>query len=149
MMAYSYQSQIEKLRLSIEGLEAQRSLLGEAVVEPALAALREQLATLEKEAVLEEQAAPAEERRIVTILLFDMVGSTSLAEKLDPEEWRQVVAQFHTAVGQAVTLQHGEIAQYLGDGLLAFDEPWGAGSQRSRPGKRHPRRPGCPWNKIA
>jgi class 3 adenylate cyclase/tetratricopeptide (TPR) repeat protein len=120
MMAYSYQSQIEKLRLSIEGLEAQRSLLGEAVVEPALAALREQLATLEKEAVLEEQAAPAEERRIVTILFFDMVGSTSLAEKLDPEEWRQVVAQFHTAVGQAVTLQHGEIAQYLGDGLLAF-----------------------------
>jgi class 3 adenylate cyclase/tetratricopeptide (TPR) repeat protein len=120
MMADSYQSQIEKLRLSIEGLEAQRSLLGEAVVEPALAAMREQLAALEKEAALEEQAAPAEERRMVTILFFDMVGSTSLAEKLDPEEWRQIVVQLHSTLGRAITAHHGTIAQYLGDGLLAF-----------------------------
>lgn len=119
-MADTYQSQIEKLRLSFEGLEAQRSLLGEAVVEPALAAMREQLVALEKEAALEEQAAPAEERRMVAILFFDMVGSTSLAEKLDPEEWRQIVAKFHTTLGQAVTTHQGMVAQYLGDGLLAF-----------------------------
>jgi class 3 adenylate cyclase/tetratricopeptide (TPR) repeat protein len=43
-----------------------------------------------------------------------------MAEKLDPEEWRQVVSKMHTALGDAITAHHGTIAQYLGDGLLAF-----------------------------
>ncbi len=123
-MAESLQSEMEKLRLSISGLEAQRSVLGDAIVDPALAALRRQLAALKEQALLEEQtaaqAAPVEERRMVTILFIDMVGSTSLAEKLDPEEWRQVVVKLHTTLGETITAHHGTIAQYLGDGLLAF-----------------------------
>jgi class 3 adenylate cyclase len=57
---------------------------------------------------------------MVTILFTDMVGSTGMAEKLDPEEWRRIVAMTHSAIGDAITSHHGEIAQYLGDGLLAF-----------------------------
>ena len=99
-------------------------MLGDAIVDPALAALRGQLAALKEQALLEEQtaaqAAPVEERRMVTILFIDMVGSTSLAEKLDPEEWRQVVVKLHTTLGETITAHHGTIAQYLGDGLLAF-----------------------------
>jgi class 3 adenylate cyclase/tetratricopeptide (TPR) repeat protein len=117
-MAETLQAQIEQLCASINGLEAQRSVLGEVIVAPALAALRGQLAALEEQA--SAQAAPVEERRMVTILFVDMVGSTSMAEKLDPEEWRQVIAEFHTALGEAITAHHGSIAQYLGDGLLAF-----------------------------
>ncbi len=120
-MAESLQSQIEKLQASIRGLEAQRSVLGDAIVEPALASLRRDLAGLEEQ--LAAQAVPAlpvEERRLVTILFFDIVGSTGMAEKLDPEEWRQVVQQVHTALGAAVRAHHGVVAQYLGDGLLAF-----------------------------
>jgi class 3 adenylate cyclase/tetratricopeptide (TPR) repeat protein len=109
---------MEKLRASISGLEAQRGVLGDAIVDPALAALRQQLAGLEEQAIA--QAAPAEERRLVTILFIDMVGSTSLAEKLDPEEWRQVVAKLHSTLGETVAAHHGTVAQYLGDGLLAF-----------------------------
>jgi class 3 adenylate cyclase len=43
-----------------------------------------------------------------------------MAKKLDPEEWRQIVAKTQAAIGDAVSAQHGTIAQYLGDGLLAF-----------------------------
>lgn len=117
-MSEAFQAQIEKLHLSIDGLEAQRDVLGDAIVDPALAALRQQLAVLEEQAAV--QAVPGEERRMVTILFIDMVGSTSLAEKLDPEEWRQIVSRLHTALGEAVSSHHGTVAQYLGDGLLAF-----------------------------
>jgi class 3 adenylate cyclase len=117
-MAESLQAQVEKLRASIAGLEAQREVLGNAIVNPALAALRQQLAGLEDK--LTVPAAPAEERRLVSILFIDMMGSTSLAEKLDPEEWRQVVQRVHITLGEAINAHHGIIAQYLGDGLLAF-----------------------------
>jgi class 3 adenylate cyclase/tetratricopeptide (TPR) repeat protein len=110
--------QMEKLRTSIKGLEAERGVLGDAIVEPALAALREQLAVLEGQVAV--QVAAAEERRMITILFIDMVGSTNMAEKLDPEEWRQLVAGLHTALGDAVAAHRGMVAQYLGDGLLAF-----------------------------
>jgi len=117
-MAESLQAQMEKLRLSINGLEAQRSVLGDEIVNPALAALREKLTVLEEQVAA--QALPAEERRIVTILFIDIVGSTSMAEKLDPEEWRQIMAKLHTALGETIAAHHGTVAQYLGDGLLAF-----------------------------
>src|SRR5512139_3599056 len=103
-MAESLQAQIEKLRASITGLEAQREMLGNAIVDPALAALRQQLAGLEEQ--LAAQALPAEERRLVSILFIDIVGSTSLAEKLDPEEWRQVVQRVHTTMGQSICAHH-------------------------------------------
>jgi class 3 adenylate cyclase/predicted ATPase len=117
-MPETIQVQIDSLRLSIRGLEAQRGVLGEAVLAPALAALREQLTALEAQAAA--AALPTEDRRMVTILFMDIVGSTAMAEKLDPEEWRQMVAGVHAALGQAIAAHHGEVAQYLGDGLLAF-----------------------------
>ncbi len=117
-MAVSLQMQMENLRLSIDGLDAQRSVLGDKIVGPALAALRQQLAVLEEQAAA--QAVPVEERRMVTILFIDMVGSTNMAEKLDPEEWRQIVTKIHITLGETITTHHGIVAQYLGDGLLAF-----------------------------
>jgi len=117
-MVESIHAQIEQLHNAINSLEAQRGVLGDETVNSAVAALREKLTLLEEQA--SAQALPAEERRLVTILFMDMVGSTSRAEKLDPEEWRQVIARFHTALGEAITAHHGTIAQYLGDGLLAF-----------------------------
>ena len=98
-MVEKLRAQIDKLRASISGLEAQRSVLGDAIVDPALAALRQQLAGLEEQATA--QAAPPDERRLVTILFIDMVGSTAMAEKLDPEEWRQVVAKLHATLGDS------------------------------------------------
>src|SRR5512135_2504202 len=121
-MAEPLQVQIEKWQASIHGLEAQRSILGDAIVDPALAVLRRELAGLEQQAAQAaiQAVSPVEERPLVTIVFFDIVGSTSMAEKLDPEEWRQMVQQVHAALGGAVSAHHGSVAQFLGDGLLAF-----------------------------
>src|SRR6202047_1719842 len=62
----------------------------------------------------------AGERRHLTVLFCDLVGSTEIAFQLDPEEWRAIVADYHRAVGQAVERFGGYVAQYLGDGVMAF-----------------------------
>jgi ABC-type oligopeptide transport system substrate-binding subunit/class 3 adenylate cyclase len=59
-------------------------------------------------------------RKPVTILFSDIVGSTAIANRLDPEEWREVVSRAHSIVSQAVHSYEGTIAQLLGDGVLAF-----------------------------
>jgi class 3 adenylate cyclase len=60
------------------------------------------------------------ERKPVTILFADIVGSTAIAEGLDPEERKEIVAGVHRRVGEAVYRYEGTVAQLLGDGLLAF-----------------------------
>jgi class 3 adenylate cyclase len=61
-----------------------------------------------------------DERKPVTILFVDIVGSTSKAEKMDPEEWREVVTGAHRRLSEAIYQYEGTVAQLLGDGLLAF-----------------------------
>ena len=63
---------------------------------------------------------PEAERRPVTVMFCDLVGSTTLSEQLDPEVWRDVVQAYQTAAADAITRGEGHIAQYLGDGLLAY-----------------------------
>jgi class 3 adenylate cyclase/tetratricopeptide (TPR) repeat protein len=60
------------------------------------------------------------ERRHLTVLFCDLVGSTEIAAQLDPEEWRQVIASYHRAAAEAITRFGGYVAQYLGDGVMAF-----------------------------
>ncbi|MFN2275691.1 MAG: adenylate/guanylate cyclase domain-containing protein, partial [Anaerolineales bacterium] len=60
------------------------------------------------------------ERKPVTILFADIVGSTTIAERLDPEEWKELVSGIHRRVGEAIYRYEGTVAQLLGDGVLAF-----------------------------
>src|SRR6516164_6004576 len=60
------------------------------------------------------------ERRHLTVLFCDLVGSTEIAARLDPEEWREVVASYHRAAAEAITRFGGYVAQYLGDGVMAY-----------------------------
>ena len=60
------------------------------------------------------------ERRQLTVMFCDMVGSTELASMLDPEELRAVVLAYQDAAGTAVRDFGGHIAQHLGDGLLVY-----------------------------
>ena len=62
----------------------------------------------------------AGERRHLTVLFCDLVGSTEIASHLDPEEWREIVREYHRAVAQAIERFGGHVAQYLGDGVMAF-----------------------------
>ena len=60
------------------------------------------------------------ERRHLTVLFCDLVGSTELAARLDPEEWREMVAAYHHAAAEAITRFGGHVAKYLGDGVMAY-----------------------------
>ncbi len=63
---------------------------------------------------------PHGERRHLTVLFCDLVGSTEIAARLDPEEWREVVATYHHAATEAISRFGGHVAQYLGDGVMAY-----------------------------
>src|SRR5215469_11488103 len=65
-------------------------------------------------------SAPSGERRHLTVLFCDLVGSTEIAAHLDPEEWRERVTDYHRAAAQAIERFGGHVAQYLGDGVMAY-----------------------------
>ena len=71
-------------------------------------------------AKLDHKPKRAPERRQLTILFCDLVGSTSLSEKLDPEDYRQVILGYQQVAEKVVQRYEGYIAQYLGDGLLVY-----------------------------
>ena len=60
------------------------------------------------------------ERRHLTVLFCDLVGSTEIAARLDPEEWRDIAAQYQRSAAEAVTRLGGHVAEYLGDGLVVY-----------------------------
>ena len=62
----------------------------------------------------------AGERRHLTVLFCDLVGSTAIAAQLDPEQWRETVAGYHRAAAAAITRFDGHVAKYLGDGVMAY-----------------------------
>jgi class 3 adenylate cyclase/predicted ATPase len=74
------------------------------------------------------QSAPAPEpkprddaeRRQLTVMFTDLVGSTALSTKLDPEDLRSVIGAYHKCVAQAVARFDGFVAKYMGDGVLVY-----------------------------
>ena len=65
--------------------------------------------------------APADaERRQLTVMFCDLVGSTSLSSRLDPEDLREVIAAYHRAVTEVVAGFDGFVAKYMGDGVLVY-----------------------------
>jgi predicted ATPase/class 3 adenylate cyclase len=60
------------------------------------------------------------ERRQLTVMFCDLVGSSALAARLDPEDMRQVIARFHHHIGEIIGAYEGIIARYMGDGVLAY-----------------------------
>ena len=60
------------------------------------------------------------ERRQLTVMFCDLVGSTALAVRLDPEELHEVVREYQQVCSQRIGEDEGHVAQYLGDGLLVY-----------------------------
>jgi class 3 adenylate cyclase len=67
----------------------------------------------------ETRPAAAAERRLVSVLFADLVDSTSLAERMDPEDWSGAIRRVLDLVSTPVERYGGTVAQRLGDGLLA------------------------------
>ena len=64
--------------------------------------------------------SPAAERRQLTVMFCDLVGSTQLSGRLDPEDLREVIRAYQQTCAEVITRYEGHIAQYLGDGLLVY-----------------------------
>ena len=60
------------------------------------------------------------ERRQLTVMFCDLVGSTALGARLDPEELREVIGAYHRCVATVVERAGGFVAKYMGDGVLAY-----------------------------
>ena len=60
------------------------------------------------------------ERRQLTVMFCDLVGSTVLSTRLDPEDLREVIAAYHECVADTVSRFQGYVAQYLGDVALIY-----------------------------
>jgi class 3 adenylate cyclase/tetratricopeptide (TPR) repeat protein len=65
-------------------------------------------------------AADSAERRQLSVLFVDLVGSTALSARRDPEEMRQIVRRYQNAVAGEVARLDGYVAKFMGDGVLAY-----------------------------
>jgi len=105
----------EQLSATIAALEAQRALLGDLVVDSALAPLHEKLAALRAP----EIAVAAQQLKQVSVLFVDVVGSTAMGQQLDPETIHEVMDSALERFTAAVQAEGGRVLQYTGDGMLA------------------------------
>jgi class 3 adenylate cyclase/predicted ATPase len=99
--------------LGINSVGHRRRLLG------AVAALNE---SGTQAAVGRVDRAPATEaeRRQLTVMFCDLVGSTELSARLDPEDLRDIVAAYHRAVAEIVAEFDGFVSRFMGDGVLVY-----------------------------
>ena len=74
------------------------------------------------------------EGRQLTVMFTDLVGSTALSTKLDPEDLRSVVGAYHTCVAEPIARFDGFIAKYMGDGVLVKPLQGAARDRSDRPG---------------
>ena len=67
-----------------------------------------------------QRTVNAPERRFTTILFCDLIGSTQLSTTLDPEDLRSLIIGYHDMFRKVIEANDGFVAQYLGDGILAY-----------------------------
>jgi class 3 adenylate cyclase/predicted ATPase len=60
------------------------------------------------------------ERRHLTVMFCDLVGSTALAARLDPEDMRTLIGTYHTCITEVISRYQGKIARYMDDGVLVY-----------------------------
>ena len=68
----------------------------------------------------DDTVSHAGERRQLTVMFCDLVGSTALGEKLDPEELRDLLHAYRTLCGDVIARYDGFVARYVGDGILTY-----------------------------
>src|SRR5499427_1972210 len=67
-----------------------------------------------------ETTAASAERRQLTVMFCDLVGSTALSARLDPEDLRGIITAYHHCCTELVERNSGFVAKYMGDGVLAY-----------------------------
>ncbi|SDR49778.1 SAM domain (Sterile alpha motif) [Rhizobiales bacterium GAS113] len=91
---------------------------GDAATAPKEAPAMSPLSSAPSDIAMPEHG-PAE-RRQVTVLFCDLVGSTAMSARLDPEDMREIIASYQRKVGETVERNAGYVAKYMGDGALVY-----------------------------
>lgn len=118
----------EQLEQAIITLEAQRALLGDAVVNAALSPMREKLAALNALAPDQSRASrETQQRKQVTVLFADVSGFTAMSELMDPEEVSATMNALWLRLDSAIIAYGGRIDKHIGDAVMAL---WGAPTAR-------------------
>jgi class 3 adenylate cyclase len=99
------------LLAAIAALRAEAAPVDEATAPPPAAAARDS-------AAIPTTADP--QRRQLTLMFCDLVGSTALSTQVDPEDLREVINAYHTCCAERVAQYGGYVAKYMGDGVLAY-----------------------------
>ena len=109
----------EKLEQTIAALEAQRSVVGDMVVDTALAPLREKLVALVR---VEHPAIDTleGERKLVTVMFADLSDFTSLSEKMDPEHVRGIMNTCFDRLVPLIERYEGTVDKFIGDEIMAL-----------------------------
>ena len=97
-----------KLLSAIASLDQSLPASGMAAAAPPASPLRDQ------------HAQGTAERRHLTVVFCDLVGSTALSARLDPEDMREIVGAYHRSCAEQITKAGGFVAKYMGDGVLAY-----------------------------
>ncbi len=111
-----------QLRAAIVALEAQRASLGDAVVDPALEAMRRRIIALES-----AEPAAEQQRKQATVLFADVVGFTTLSEMMDAEDLTGLINALWARLDRIVVAYGGRIDKHIGDSVMAL---WGADQAR-------------------
>ncbi|MGC2202533.1 MAG: adenylate/guanylate cyclase domain-containing protein, partial [Stellaceae bacterium] len=77
-------------------------------------------ATVPAAAPRDAPAPAGAERRQLTVMFCDLVGSTALSTRFDPEDLRELISGYHRAVADTVGRFDGYVAKYMGDGVLIY-----------------------------
>jgi class 3 adenylate cyclase len=117
----------ERLEQAIAALEAQRSALGDAVVEAGLAPMRERLEALRRKSPTSQQ------RKQITVLFADISGFTSLSEASDAEDVTETINTLWGLLDNVILEHGGVIDKHMGDAVMAL---WGAQTAREDDAER-------------
>src|SRR6266498_1496149 len=113
----SHSNEADDLHRAIEALDAQRSVLGDDVVDIAQRSMREKLARLNRGIRASHEP---QERKLITVLFADVSGFTSMAEAMDHEIVNTVINSLWSRVDKAIQDHGGRIDKHIGDAVMAL-----------------------------
>jgi class 3 adenylate cyclase len=115
------------LERAIRALDAQRSVLGDEVVDTALVPLQAQRSALVNQAA-------EEQRKLVTVVFADLVGFTDMSSWLDAEDTRNIVDAYFTRWLRVIEEHGGVVEKFIGDAVMAvfgLRQSWEDDAQRA------------------
>ena len=102
------------------GAVGDRRKLLEAIADLRLGTKPELVPSEAPSTIAEPAKDTAAERRQVTVMFSDLVGSTALSARMDPEDLREVISAYQKCVAETVRRFGGFVAKYMGDGVLIY-----------------------------